>query len=269
MRNQYIIAMLAAVAAFVGAGSLSAQTSTNLVYGNTEGSYTYYARGQEGAALDEFTVAFYPGSYSGSKDGGLTWNQSFVSSDAGSISFASGELSNNVTDPSTEFVAGFQGVTEYAGGVNGDNGFGYYDILFDLGGSYVVTEVVITYNDGATYRWATGTNDYPTSIYTASSMPTSDADLTLFGDPAKAAANSTGTITFSEAGGVTAQYLDIRAGVYSTYADLNPASSDNRGGKITEVAIYGYAAVPEPSTYALFFGFGAFLFVGIRAWKRK
>ncbi|WP_309386418.1 hypothetical protein [Cerasicoccus frondis] len=247
---------------------LVAQTPSNLVYGNTDGSYTYFARGQEGAALDEFTVAFYPASYSGSKDGSLTWNQSFSTSNASSISFETGELSNNITDPSAEYVAGFQGVTELAGGVNGDNGFGYYDILFDLGDAYVITEVIIHYNDASTYRWATGSNNYPTSVYTSSSMPTSDTDLILYGDPAKATANSTGTIAFSDTD-VTAQYLNIRAGVYSTYADLDPTSADNRGGKITEVEIYGYSAIPELSTYALLLGIGAVLLVVMRARKTR
>ena len=233
-----------------------AQVITNLTQDagvRAAGTYSYYARGSTtsssttpGGGVSPFSSLFYT---QDSKDGTLTWNGLYgASSNASSIGFTSGYL----TDASTSTrVSGIQNVNQWTSNIAAsDQQTGTSDIVFDLGSVFTITSVVITYTDATSHRWTLTTDGQ--SVFTSLTLPTGDSDLTLFGNQTAIANSTNGLMTFTPAAARDARYIDLR--LLNNVTKSGQPSISSYGGYISEVAIFGYAAVPEPSSAGLLLG---------------
>ncbi len=248
----------------IAAQPLRAQTIINLTQDVTvrsAGAYTYYARGDaSGVAVAPFTTAFYPGASLHASSGGTDGSLIDTGANGASVSLSTGYLSDNSASTS---VWGWIDVEQVTSGSASTTHNGSFDILFDLGSTYVITSVVVTYTDASGKRWTSTANTQ--LAFTSLTAPTSDSGLTSFASATTVGSATNGLMTFDGAD-VEARYVDLRLDMS---IGPNPTSG-SVGGIVSEVAIYGYA-VPEPSTYALL-GMGVVcLFIGgsrCRGWKR-
>lgn len=224
--------------------SLRAQTVVNLTQDSSvrsAGSYTYYARGNaSGVTVSPFTTAFYPGASLHASTGGTDGSLVDTGSNGAAVSLGTGYLSDNSTATS---VSGWVDVEQVTSGSASSTHSGSFDTLFDLGSTYMITSVVVTYTDASGKRWTTTANSQ--LVFTSLTAPTSDSGLTSFASATATSSATNGSMTF-DGTDIEARFVDLRFDM-----TLGPnASSGSVGGIISEVAIYGYA-VPEPSTYAL------------------
>lgn len=227
------------VLAASGASNVVANTIINLTQDATvrdAGTYTYYSRA---TGTDAFTTAFYPGytASSGYRDGTLAPTPTA----GAAISFKTGELTNGTAGS----VSSWQGAVSSSGN---------FDILFDLGGNYIITSVVVTYADFSGYRWIIAANAQ--QVFVGTQTPT-DSNLALFSSATFASGiNSTAkTSTFTGAE-TEARYVDFRGAVTAS-------GSSNNGGVLYQVAINGYA-VPESASLGLLIA-GGLLILARRA----
>jgi|GEM_PF-2216932 len=249
-RSSSAVLRLCGVALFASFHSLSAQTSSNLIEDATvrsTGTYTYYARGDANAAsITPFTTMFYPGglNHSGNatlyRDNGL---DDSVDTPA-PVGIGSGFLTNL---GAAQSVGGWVNVEDLVSGSAGSSHAGSVDIVFDLGSLFTITSVVITYTDSSGYRWNTVADAQ--SVFTSVTAPTSDAGLELFGNGTAVGSVADVEMTISGTA-IDARYVVFRP-VMTIGANPN---SGIASGLIDEVAVYGYAAIPEPSSAALMLG---------------
>lgn len=238
---------------FAAFAPLAAQTSTNLIENasvRSSGTYTYYARGDANAAtITPFTTMFYPGGLNHSGNATINRDNSLDdgASTPGAISIGSGYLTNLTAAQS---VGGWVNAENLISGTAGGSHEGSVDIVFDLGAVYTITSVVVTYTDSSGYRWSTTLNAQ--SVYTSVNAPTSDAGLALFGNGTAVSGSVDGTMS------ITGTAIDARYVIFRPVMTIgaNPNSGIS-GGLIDEVAIYGYSAVPEPSSAAIAAGAAA------------
>jgi len=247
----------------LAAGSVRAQTSIDLTQDSivrAAGSYTYYARGNGNAvAVTPFTTMFYPG---GSLHSNKTNNYDSGLVDTGSngaaISFASGSLTNG---SNTQLVNGWVNIEQLVSGTANSAHVGSFDIVLNLGAAYTITSVVVTYTDQGTARWSTAANAQ--SIFTSVTAPATDAGLTAFGTGTASGNVSNASMTVTGTA-IDAQYVVFRPNVT---LDANPSSGSN-GGMISEITIYGYSAIPEPSAWVAIAG-GAGLMAAVGSRRRR
>lgn len=251
----------------------------------TNGTYTYYARGNSYAAnnanytdITPFSYSFYPGpphnngaqaANANARDGALTDSVKLAggTSTASSISVASGELTDSPSSTGTTgtggYVGNWVGVTQTTG-TSSTNNPGSFDVLFNLGSIYLVSSIEVVYLDTSGERITTTIGAQ--KIYTAATLADAGAplesDFTLFGaNTATLSTSTTGLISIAGTA-VEAQYVDLRLMMNVS----NPASSTDtsQGARLLEVRVNGSAiAIPEPSTCALIIGVGAFLICGM------
>ncbi|WP_043584664.1 hypothetical protein [Geminisphaera colitermitum] len=257
------------------AAAALAATSVNLLTDNATvraaGNYTYYARGNgvySGSdpapeTYTPFTRKFYPGpphtNETGTDKGdklrdGTRSDISGITTTAGDkIRFDAGELTNGVT--TGDLVGGWWGVTEITKTTWTPEG--RFDILFDLGASYVITSIEIVYSDAGSRRWSS-TADIQKVYYAETLAGTSPAEsdfASLFGNGTITAGTSVGTLAITPTTGtsVVARYLDLR--LTTQIANGNTGAY---GGYLHEVRIYGYEtatpSIPEPSTTTILLG---------------
>lgn len=244
------------------AGSANAQTSIDLTQNPTvraAGSYTYYARGDANAvAVTPFTKMFYPG---GTLHSNVTNNYDSGLVDTGSngapISFTSGSLTNG---NNTQKVNGWVNIEQLVSGPANSAHVGSFDIVLNLGAVYTITSVVVTYTDQATARWTTAN---PQAIFTSVTAPATDAALSAFGAGTVSGNVANALMTVSGTA-IDAQYVVFRPNMG---LNANPSSGSN-GGMISEITIYGYSAIPEPSAWAALAG-GAGLFAAVGCRRRR
>ncbi|EIP98700.1 hypothetical protein OpiT1DRAFT_03165 [Opitutaceae bacterium TAV1] len=221
----------------------AATTPTNLTQDTTvreNATYTYYARGNAtGAAIDYFTTMFFPGapshSASGGKDNGL---DDSVTTPA-PISFTTGYLTDAKTNTS---VSGWVNIEESTGVVTNE---GTFNIVFDLGNTYMITSVIVTYTDTGGQRWSKTVDAQ--KVYTSLTAPSSEnIPADLFGTATATQDANNGSLSFTGTE-IIARYVTLELAML---IGANP-NSGSAGGIISEITIMGYSVVPEPSTTAL------------------
>ena len=217
------------------------------------GTYTYYARGNGFrdagggmVALQVYrplTKRFYPGVPLHNDDKGGN-DRDKEREDTGYYSgttepkpvpFAEGELTDGDASPETSSVAGWVGVVDCTGAApkRGNEPFtGSFDILFDLGDTYIVTGAEVEYEDSTGRRWTTTADAQ--RLYTAAKLsePPLESDFTFMAS-ATAEANKAGTMQFSGKE-QAARYVLLRPDV-----KVEPATFGSKGGRIMEVRIFG------------------------------
>ncbi|EIQ00295.1 F5/8 type C domain-containing protein [Opitutaceae bacterium TAV1] len=232
-----------------------AQTPINLTQDLTvqaSGAYAYYARGTaaSGAAITPFETMFYPGGslHGGNAETGLDNGRKDSESTPGPISFGSGYLTDGENAP---FVQGWVNIEEIVSGTHGATHDGSFNIVFDLGKTYTITSVVITYQDYSGQRWTTTVGIQ--KIYTSIEAPSATNAPVLF-DSATAVNNAPSGSQLSFVGtAIDARYVTLEL-VMALGANPNSGAS---GGRIQEVTIMGYTPVPESSTFAFIGGMSA------------
>lgn len=221
----------------------------------TSGSYTYYAKG--GASFtnlsDDFTVKFYPGKGS-AVDANTQDNIARATSGANAISFSSGKLTDG---GSNTFVTGWNDIVGTATGstkntATADHDGSFY-VLFDLGATYSLSDVNITYTNASGQRWSTGINQ---NVYTATTFTGSISDFTLQGSQVFDQSLTTNTTADYSLSSVGARYVLLElSGSISAIGTYNSI-----GGKLVEVSILGDATpIPEPASVAAFAGLAVLL----------
>ncbi len=220
------------------------------------GTYTYYARGNgfrdAGGSMVELQVyrpltkRFYPGVPLHNDDKGGN-DRDKEREDTGyysgtaepkPIPFAEGELTDGDASPETSSVAGWVGVVDCTGAApkRGNEPFaGSFDILFDLGDTYVITGAEVEYEDSVGRRWNTADNAQ--RLYTAQALsdPPQESDFTFMASTT-AQGNQAGTMVFTGKE-QTARYVLLRPSV-----KVEAATFGSKGGRIMEVRLFGRKA---------------------------
>ncbi|HEY9247862.1 MAG TPA: hypothetical protein VIO38_01975 [Rariglobus sp.] len=226
------------------------------------GAYTYYAKGNASFTnlSDDFTVKFYPG-YGGTTANANTQdNIARATSGASATAFSSGKLTDGNLN---SFVAGWNDIAGTAPGsslntASADHDGSFY-ILFDLGATYTLSDVIITYTNASGQRWSNGVNQ---NVYTATSFTGSIGDFTLQGsqifDRSTTGSNITADYTLSS---ISARYVLLElSGSLSAIGTYNSI-----GGKLVEVSILGGASpIPEPASVATLAGLAVLLPLALR-----
>jgi hypothetical protein len=259
-----------------------AQTPINLTQDATVqsvGTYTYYARGEYNVTtnpytidtITPFTTMFYPrGFVRGNGDHiGLDNGLDDSKSTPASISFSSGCLTDGTTSGdvlTTAVVSGYIGVEQLIQGNASNNHVGTFNIVFDLGAVYTITGVIISYANGSGAYWSSLADAQ--TVYTSLTNPSSDKESgNLFATNTASSSSATTEAELSFVGAATdARYVTLELAM--TLSPVN--GSGQRGGHIYEVAIMGYAAVPEPGMTTMLAALCAFVtgvIVRIRARK--
>jgi hypothetical protein len=227
----------------------------------TGGTYTYYAKGDAGFTnlADDFTVQFYPGKGSAT-DANTEDNIARATSGASAKSFTSGKLTDGGTNT---FVAGWNDVAGTAPGSSNNTASSNHDgsiyILFDLGATYSLSDVNISYINSSGQRWASSSINQ--NVYTATSFTGSISDFTLRGSQGFATTSDTVLNADYALTSVAARYvlLELSASLSAirTYNSL--------GGKLAEVSILGDASpIPELASVPTLAGLAVLLPVALR-----
>jgi hypothetical protein len=231
----------------------------------TGGTYTYYAKDDASFTnlADDFTVQFYPGKGSAT-DANTEDNIARSTSGASAKSFTSGKLTDGGTNT---FVAGWNDIAGTAPGgslntASADHDGSFY-ILFDLGATYSLSDVNITYANASGQRWASGINQ---NVYTATSFTGSISDFTLRGSQVfdRTTVNTN----------LNADYALTSVGARYVLLELSASLSavgtyNSLGGKLVEVSILGDASpIPEPASVATLAGLAVLLPVVLRRRRR-
>lgn len=208
---------LLVIAGFLASlAAASGQTIINLTQDATvraNGSYIYY---QNSGAATPFTTVLTPRA---------TFNGGEASTESSQNSFATGHLTDNLDNVR---------INGWGGSSSGTT----FDIVFDLGGVYTITEVILTYTDASGARWSTTENAQ--KLYLSTTAPTASTLLSSPFNTGTFLINGTrSNLSFSGAA-TEARYviLDLSSG--------NASGGSSFGGMLVEVKINGYTVIPEP-----------------------
>jgi hypothetical protein len=222
------------------------------------GTYTYFARGNGfrdagGSKVPlqvyrPLTKRFYPGVPLHNDDKGGNdrdkdrEDTGYYSgtTEAKAIQIESGELTDGDASPQSSSVAGWVGVVDCTGAEPkrpNEPFSGSFDILFDLGDTYVVTGAEVEYEDSTGRRWATTADAQRLYVAAKLSDPPQESDFAFMAS-ATAEANKAGTMQFSGKE-QTARYVLLRPNV-----KVEPGTFGSKGGRIMEVRIFGRKIEP-------------------------
>ncbi|EIP97703.1 PEP-CTERM motif protein [Opitutaceae bacterium TAV1] len=234
-------------------------------------------------AVTPLTTPFLPGYNAANFSEGGSTTKSSVTFDSGTtkfkfdnteavntgpITFASGKLTNGATNGYVSGWAGVLALTSGSGTVSSGTITGTFHILFDLGASYNLTGVNISWQDSSGHRWGAGTEQ---KVFTATSLNQGVEGFSLLDsktlNDGASTQNLSDTTVFDAAGdGIVARYV-----LLEITASVSTRGTGTQGGNLSEVTIMASSAtpVPEPHAAALFLGGLGALAVAFRAAHRR
>lgn len=163
----------------------------------------------------------------------------------GAISFSSGKLTNGATNGYVSGWAGALALASGSGSVGSGTITGTFHILFDLGASYNLTGVNISWQDSSGHRWGASTEQ---KVFTATSLNQGVEGFSLLSsktlNDGASTQNLSGTTAFDAAeGGIVARYVLLEITV-----SVSTKGTGTQGGNLSEVTIMASSATPIPES---------------------